>query len=238
MEKIIRRTDYVILKPILDNWLVWGNEWKNSNETKFSWRKMLPNGGHFHLKKEALNELFDELTHNRCAICDFYPLIDKAHFTDGVSVEHFFPKDRNTIYSIYAYQWDNLFPLCQTCNNVKGSEFSCLLLKPDEEHYNFDDFFIVKGDGKVAPNPTKDKHSQNRACKTIKTYCLNRGELKKNRRKKVEKFENAIKKYGINILNSFPINEEPYYFFIKRSISNNDINKNFDELFNDIQNDQ
>ncbi len=228
MEKIIRNRDNPKLRPILDNWLIWGNRWKNSSlRNKWKWNKSL---------KKNLDELLVELTDNRCAFCDYFPVENTAHLKEGLSIEHFYPKDRSNIYSIYAYQWENLFPICQKCNNVKGDDYSCYILKPDEAHYNFDHYFILVGDGELDANPSKNTEIQNRAKETIKTYALNRGELREERRKKVELFESLMPLYSVDIILEIrPLEYEPYRFFIKRFIDNGNI-QTLEEIYDELKN--
>jgi uncharacterized protein (TIGR02646 family) len=227
MEKIVRDNTNPKLQPILDNWLDWGNQWKNSTNS-WTWNK-IPD------LKKTLNELLIELTNNRCAFCNYFPLVDTAHFTDGLSIDHFFPKNRNKRYAIYAYQWENLFPTCQKCNNIKDDFFCCLLLKPDEIHYDFDDYFIVDANGKIESNPSKDSHSQERAEKTIELCGLNRGELVENRRKIVEEFEALTPLFdNTTIFTIRPLDKEPYRFFVSRFINTSEVYKGFDDLLSEL----
>ncbi|MEN7546975.1 HNH endonuclease [Rapidithrix thailandica] len=233
MEKIIRENTNPKLQPILNNWLVWGDEWKNTTDG-WTWKKVLQGNSSFDLKKN-LKELLVALTNNHCAFCDYFPVENNAHLKEGLSIEHFFPKKKNGGFEIYAYQWENLFPICQKCNNAKSDNFSYLLLKPDEHHYEFDNYFIVDANGEIRPNPIKDNHSQNRAEETITLYDLNRGVLVEERRKKVEFLESLTTSHNIDtIFRIRPLDNEPYRFYIKRFINIDGILNDFDDLLSEL----
>ncbi|MBD8216288.1 hypothetical protein [Erwinia persicina] len=74
------------------------------------------------------------MTQHHCAFCDGFV------GTEGrETVEHFRPK---STYPQEAFLWRNLFPCCDVCQSAKLERYDNLLLKPDEENYQFEHFFI------------------------------------------------------------------------------------------------
>ncbi len=106
------------------------------------------------------------MTQNHCAFCDICP-IKQA----GATIEHFRPTSK---FPLLACTWTNLFYCCHACNEQKGEEFEETLLKPDEEGYSFDYFFVINFSSyKLEPNPQRSEAEQKRAKDTIRLYGLN-----------------------------------------------------------------
>jgi hypothetical protein len=64
--------------------------------------------------------------------------------------------------------------LCCGLCQAKGDDFDELLLKPDDENYDFDDYFDIEWDtGWLVPNVLAPCENQRRAAVTIKLYRLN-----------------------------------------------------------------
>lgn len=111
--------------------------------------------------------LLAAMTAGHCAYCD-------ASELGAVSLEtidHFRPKDA---FPLHAYAWANLFPACDVCQNTKGNQFVDELLKPDDDEYTFERFFLydVKT-GELEPNPGARAEDQRRAAETIRIFGLN-----------------------------------------------------------------
>lgn len=70
-------------------------------------------------------------TKNHCSYCDKRPLRVKE-------IDHFKPKVE---FPADAFAWENLFVVCKDCNYLKLSEFTDLILKPDEMEYEFEKYF-------------------------------------------------------------------------------------------------
>ncbi len=68
--------------------------------------------GHDIVKKEL-----KELYHRKCAYCESF-MSDNA-FT----IEHYRPKKGSYSYYWLGYEWSNLLPVCEKCNNAKGDKF-------------------------------------------------------------------------------------------------------------------
>lgn len=231
MEKINRNITIEGLDILNENWEFLGESWKNQDSNDFSWTVMLRTGEEVNLRKKILNKALIRLTKNRCPFCDYYPLSNRAHYITNWSIEHFYPKERDGDYWHLAYQWGNLFPICERCNNEKGNKSVVNVLKPDLPDYKFEDYFDVNPLGKIAVNVRKRTKNQEMAQATIDAYQLNRGELKENRRKALEKFEFLFQAVGVKVLEKFPLEEEPYQFFIKRYLINEYVEQDFDQLY-------
>lgn len=122
-------------------------------------------------KKERVNILLlphlRHMTQGHCAFCDGYPF-DMSTET----IEHFRPK---SVYPHLAYHWDNLFLACNICQDAKLEKFNPLLIKPDEPHYKFEDYFQCNfKTGKLEPNRAGSWGNQLRAVITIRLYDLNK----------------------------------------------------------------
>jgi len=55
----------------------------------------------------------EKLYHKKCAYCE-------TKYTEFVRIEHYRPK---SVYYWLAYEWSNLLPTCEKCNNAKGNKF-------------------------------------------------------------------------------------------------------------------
>ena len=75
------------------------------------------------------------MTQRHCAFCDG-PLGIESRET----VEHFRPKSK---FPELAFAWENLFPCCDVCQSHKGERFDLHLLKPDDDDYHFERYFVV-----------------------------------------------------------------------------------------------
>jgi len=143
---------------LLENWEQWGKDYEESE--KFEWR-FGPK------KKRELTDLLKKMTAHHCSYCDSFPL-GKRQIKD--TIDHFRPKE---IFKLWAYLWGNLFIACHYCQE-RGSRFDERLLKPDEENYGFDEYFMFDFTTfKIVPNPLKSKENQERAQITIDLFRLN-----------------------------------------------------------------
>jgi uncharacterized protein (TIGR02646 family) len=177
----------------------WGKEWKKKYDetgksSKFRWRQYKNKG------YGDLVEKLSEMTKNHCSFCDAYPMGRRIPYT----IEHFRPK---TGFPLLAYKWDNLFPCCGLCQQ-KGDDFDEKLLKPDDDAYSFDEYFVINWDtGELEPNKGKKIENQVRAEITIKLYRLNENGKPEDRLAELEDFKE---------LNNPDIDEHSYRFFIQR----------------------
>jgi uncharacterized protein (TIGR02646 family) len=119
-------------------------------------------------------------SHNHCAFCDQRPLL-----SFGATIEHFKPK---SIHFLLAYFWHNLFPCCTNCQK-KGERFSKLLLKPDVQGFEFNNYFIYNySTGELEPNPSVIAQNQERANVTRDLYRLNDFERPEERKLVLESY--------------------------------------------------
>ena len=101
-----------------------------------------------------------------CAYCDRHPM-----FNNDKTIDHFKPKSK---FWGEAYKWENLFPVCDTCQTSKMEQYDDLLLKPDEVEYNFNLYFIIDFlSFELKSNPLTTEYNQSRAEYTIRLLNLN-----------------------------------------------------------------
>ncbi len=193
-----------IKRPPAPEWLEekyeqWGIEWKRKYEKtgksgSFEWRRN---------KNRGYSDLLDALslmTKEHCSFCDAFPMGGRVPKT----IEHFRPKTR---FHLLAYKWNNLFLCCGNCQK-KGDEFDDNLLKPDENAYDFDKYFLIEWDtGKLIPNKGGSAESQKRAEITIALFRLNEDAKPEDRLRELKHF----------LYTGDPdIDEWAYRFFLER----------------------
>lgn len=155
----------------------WSEEYQRTR--KWKWK---------HYQGTPVNQLLLQslrrMTNNHCSFCDSYPLN-----TSGETIEHFKPKHREPL---LAYEWSNLFYCCYHCQKKKGRKFEEELLKPDEETYAFESYFIYNSiTGEIEPNPACSSADKKRARATIRLYGLNDFDRPESRKEFFEKFNDA-----------------------------------------------
>ncbi len=104
---------------------------------KKKWTNAFLTGSSFswHNKQKELLKSLKDMTLSHCAFCDDI-LVPKG--SDNGEIEHFRPKEK---YKKYAFAWANLYPICRSCNGTKNDRFDKLLLRPDENEFNFSNWF-------------------------------------------------------------------------------------------------
>jgi uncharacterized protein (TIGR02646 family) len=177
-----------------EKWEEWGKAFENQRNKNpnfvFQWKTY---------QKETINKillpLLQTMTAEHCAYCDGYPF--------GMSretIDHFRPKSK---FPLLAYQWENLFLCCDRCQTIKGEQFDILLLKPDEEDYFFENYFIINyKEGSISPNPMVNNEAQIRAKKTIELLKLNDKNLCENRKRALREFKKKTHGKDINVYGS------------------------------------
>jgi uncharacterized protein (TIGR02646 family) len=197
-----------ITRPPAPDWLAkkweeWGKRWekkytKNQDSREFRWYQYQKQG------YEALLKDLAEMTQNHCSFCDAYPLGRRLKQT----IEHFQPK---TQFPLIAYQWENLFLGCYHCQASKGEIYKPELLKPDEDDYDFDEYFDINFDtGEIIPNQSKGSKNQERAKITIQLYGFNKNGKPEDRLEELKHYEISN--------GQIPLVECSYRFFIERAI--------------------
>jgi len=173
-----------------------------NGDGQFTWSILINNRG-FDIRKKILPLLL-KMTNKHCAFCDYFPL--SVDVLNPIPIEHFYPKCKDK-FPEKAYEWGNLFPSCNGCTSNKKDKFDEKLLKPDNDEYNFDNYFDVTGDGKLIPSKTADETSKKKAQITIEIYKLNkRGDLLSLRKQ-------ASRDYP-KLLPIFDKDERPFRFLI------------------------
>lgn len=134
-----------------------------------------------------------------CAFCDV-PLGPGSLET----VEHFRPKSK---FPELAYHWENLFPCCDVCQNIKGEDFDEALLKPDASDYTFERYFLANGrTGALEIPASNSPEDQKRAEITCSIYGLNTPARCKARRRELKKYRDR---------SSNDLDDYEYRFFLQ-----------------------
>lgn len=124
--------------------------------------------------KRVLKAPLLAMTWGKCAFCES-PL-DVQVFAQ---IEHYISK---RIACHKAFDWKNLFPVCQICNTCKrDADHGGSLLKPDSEDPEL--FFWITPEGDLEPYPGLSDESKFRAEETIRLCNLNRGDLRAARQR-------------------------------------------------------
>ncbi|MDW8844955.1 hypothetical protein SD961_03440 [Erwinia sp. MMLR14_017] len=138
-------------------------------------------------------------TQHHCAFCDGFIGSEGRE-----TIEHFCPKSR---FPEQAFAWENLFPCCDVCQSKKLETYHELLIKPDEEDYQFENYFICNyGSGELQPAPDASEFHRLKAEKTIEVYGLNLPVRKKARIRELKKFR--------AVGETMHIDEFPYRYYL------------------------
>ncbi len=212
---MIKIDKHSIIKPkILDN--TWIAEKLNKIQD-------MPNPGDLITEKyndKSVRTALNQLYRNKCAYCQGEA--ETAQYTSRI--DHFRPKDKIKVnkkqienhkgYYWLGYEWTNLLPTCEKCNNHKSNQFP---LKEEnsrisdnlaeegfinEGEFQFDNFKITKlvKEQRLLLNPEIDdvdkhlyflptgeiRHITEEGETTIKIYDLNRGSLIFERKKIID----------------------------------------------------
>ena len=151
-------------KCLKNNKEIWTKDWKekvNKGKTNnFNW----------HNKSKEILTALKEMTANHCAFCDvaLSPIGDASE-----EIEHFKPKVK---FPNLSYDWNNLYPICSSCNKTKSSRFDYKLLRPDELYFEFSKWFrIDMTNFEIKPQKLGNSIWEiERAEKTIEYYGLNK----------------------------------------------------------------
>jgi uncharacterized protein (TIGR02646 family) len=147
----------------------WSNGWMERvrvtpSAPRFRWPQFAGRALNAHLI-----ELLRPLTERHCAYCDGYPL----GTTSQETVDHFEPKSRAPE---RAFDWHNLYLACNVCQACKLERFDSALLRPDEDGFAFERYFVLQfRDGTLAPQPAASPEDQHRARVSIAIFGLNAG---------------------------------------------------------------
>lgn len=184
------------------NYKKWGKAHKAKRDTNpsadFQWRV-------FEGKEvnQQLLEALEPSAKSHCAFCDGYPLGSFARQT----LEHFRPKSQ---FPRLVYVWWNLFICCDMCQKSKGEKFDRKLLKPDQEKYEFNRYFMLDySNGQITPNPAASPLDQERAEFTIEMYQLNNYGRPKWRMNEYKRYTDLRDKEG------YSLDVFPYRFFLE-----------------------
>ncbi len=105
------------------------------------------------------------MTFNQCVFC-YLTLSSIGDASE--EIEHFKPKVK---FPNLAYDWNNLYPICSSCNRAKSSQFDDKLLRPDKADFEFSKWFRIDGDFNIKPQILgNSEYEIDRAKITIKYY--------------------------------------------------------------------
>jgi uncharacterized protein (TIGR02646 family) len=117
--------------------------------------------------REFILPLLIKQTQDHCSYCDGFPLK-----RDDYTIDHFKPKSIPEYYHLVA-EWTNLYLCCGACQERKN-RYNVLLLRPDDVHYSFEEYFDYNFEKhKLTPNTAKPVENQERARVTIDMFDLN-----------------------------------------------------------------
>lgn len=112
------------------------------------------------------------LTWVKCAFCE-----GRLESQAYAQIEHYVSR---RVDPDCAFEWKNLFPVCQMCNASKGdADHQGRFLKPDAE--DPEPYFGIGPEGDIAPHPGLNEADALRASETIRLCGLNRGGLREDR---------------------------------------------------------
>lgn len=117
---------------------------------------------------QNLLNTFRTMSNRHCFYCDGFP-----PKRGDETIDHFKPKSKIEFYQDVC-RWENLYYACNHCQTSKKTQYSELLLRPDELDYDFwkyfeYDFFT----NEILVNRNADEVAQKRAEETIKIFDFN-----------------------------------------------------------------
>ncbi len=212
MEKLNRNSTPLILYKKIANEFVYvrkGKAWKanydaHRNGGAFQWGSLLFNGVNTNIS-ESIVEVLQHLSNEHCHYCD-RKQVRKGDVRP--TIDHFCPK---TLKPIKAFQWQNLFLACDSCQEYKSTRYSKKhLLKFDELAYNFDNYFYFDFDtAKVLTRPDITLEDRHKARYTLTVLGINKNKRKESRLDEYETFKNIA-------LANRNINNFSFRYFINR----------------------
>lgn len=129
-----------------------------------------------------------DMTAHHCSYCDGFPL----GATGIDEIDHFHPKSREEFYELVC-AWENLFLACVRCNKAKRDRWAPALLRPDDEDYAFDRYFVFRFDsGALEPAPGIPYPDRHRALETIAVLDLNRADACRARLTAVKAIQRCV----------------------------------------------
>lgn len=187
-----------------------GRQWKanyktNRNAGAFQWGNVTMAGVSYNLNHLLIEDL-GGMSINHCFYCD-----RKEVMRGGVrpTIDHFFPK---TKIPILAFNWDNLFLCCDTCQGYKSDKFHrCHLLKFDSPNYNFNDYFMLDfASGKVRTRPDISWENRKKARITLAVLGVNKDGRNIMRQEELQAYN--ISDPALRVLDRFS-----FRYFIQRN---------------------
>lgn len=127
LEAYAKRND----KP---KWVVWGEKYQANRRKNEGFIFQWPQVRNQKLNQLLLPDLKGQ-TDSHCSYCDGFPLKSGER-----TIDHFKPKSE---FPLEVCCWENLYLACTHCQSaeVKGDKYDERLLRPDEETYQFEEYF-------------------------------------------------------------------------------------------------
>jgi uncharacterized protein (TIGR02646 family) len=206
MYKIYRTTES-IPKVLEDNAQAWTEEYilKKKQNSKHQ--------HHWHNSHDKIYIALSTLTAEHCSYCDKYPLDERAK--SDVQIDHFKPISKLE-FRILAYEWTNLYLSCGGCNKSKLAQYSDLIIRPDDENYDPNDYFFFDTEtAEILVNKTSTTAYIQRAKRTIEVFKLNHPSIIKFRLRAIKNYLRDKKSAKIE-KKELNINDYDYRNFIEQ----------------------
>lgn len=192
-----------------------------SNSLEEVQKQYIPNLKDSIWRKKEVKEVLHNLFKNKCAFCE-------TALVGGEDISHFWPK---SIYWEKAYEWENIFLSCPTCNRSKAGRFPTIINNNKEEPNilnpckdKIENDLLCSEDGKLIA-------LTNKGANTIKIFGLNRMNLIRERFAAYQRVSNIMKKLTLLINWEDILNE----FESLEILSDNSINNAFiNDLINEM----
>lgn len=168
----------------LPRWEHWGKQFAANRQNNKSFPFQWPEVEGTKLNHLLLDDLKGQ-TDKHCSYCDNFPLT-KGNY----SIDHFKPKKD---FHVLVCAWENLYYACGHCQAPKLEKFDPLLLRPDEENFNFHDYFEVNvytQQISILPKLTSGSRAHQQAMQTITLLDLNNTTLVQCRKREFERYFN------------------------------------------------
>jgi len=145
----------------------WNEQWRARKQdnpgAQFSWYQHEGRPVNQHIIP-----ILKQQTQDHCSYCDGYPPV-----LGDDTIDHFQPKG-DPLFHHHAYTWGNLYVACAHCQRAKMEQYSTDLLRPDEQEYRFERYFIYNfNTHHVEVDPSATEDYQRRAALTIRIFQFN-----------------------------------------------------------------
>lgn len=144
---------------LTSNAAVWTSRWvsKVGTRSAFSWPANI---------RALLVKVLREMSAGHCHFCDAFPI----EAVTNEPIEHFKPKSECRD---LAYEWTNLYYICEFCNSSKRERWKERMVAPDAHDYSFIRYFQFDfTTGAMEPSDVASTEDREAAANTIELYDL------------------------------------------------------------------